>query len=611
MSLDQAHPRQPAHLVLVSKDQQVEALFREGLARTGLQSSFISFGSAINALRHLEKLSSDQCPESCLAIFDSDVMDLDLRSFSNGLHSVCPRISMSLLAMVSEAELEQVDMAQVSDVLVKPLCAMEVSMRLRSLMRLQRLGRSRRSLERQLQLTRTEHRITTARLRYRTHHDELTGLFNRTYMKQRISEISSAGEFERTCAALLYIDIDRIKIVNTYEGYQAGDQLLNRIAMSIRSTASENDIVARISSDEFAILLRDTNESAATEIGEKLRKQLSEARFHDSAHVYPLTASIGIAMLSRDHDTSAREALTHAYQACYVAKSERGNTVHVYNEHDRALVSERRALHWVPMIRDALTQERFRLVFQPILNIHTGMIEQYEVLVRMLAEDGSLMPPAEFIAVAEQTGLIHDIDRWVIGESLQVLSVLPDELTLNVNLSGRAFNDSTLIPFFKRKLEQIKGDPHRITFEITETAAIGNMEQTQKMVQQLRDLGCHLALDDFGSGFNSFMHFKQFPVDSVKIDGSFITNLKTDQIDQKLVESMVSNAQRLGKKTVAECVEDMETLELLRELGLDCAQGYLIGRPDPAMPTLRRWPADNDPDIVGDEPGQRLVGHDA
>jgi diguanylate cyclase (GGDEF)-like protein len=475
--------------------------------------------------------------------------------------------------------------------MVKPVHPRELGVRLRTAARMQRLGRSRKKLERHLELTRTEHRITTARLKYRTHHDELTGLFNRSYLEQKLK---SLPESEGSRAALLYIDIGRFKIVNTYEGYHAGDRLLNRIARVIREVASSKDVVARSGSDEFAVLLHDRSELEAIEVGEVLRKQLTEARFLDTAHFYPLTASIGIAMLSEDHETRPHEALTHAYQACFVAKSQHGNAVHVYNERDRALVSERRALHWVPMIREALSEERFRLVFQPVLDIRTGRIEQYEVLLRMLGEDNRLMAPAEFITVAEETGLIHDIDRWVVSEALQVLAGSSEPIRLNVNLSGKAFSDSTLVPFFKRKLEQIKGDPRRITFEITETAAIGNLDETRKMVQQLRDMGCRFALDDFGSGFNSYAHLKQFPVDTVKIDGSFIANLANDHIDQKLVRSMADISRRLGKRTVAEFVEDLETLKLLEELGVDSAQGFFIGRPDPAMPSIRQWAA-NEP----------------
>jgi len=586
-------------ILLVSPDENLSHDFRACSDACGRTPRIEKFEHAVDALRFVESHHAQLERSACACVLDLSTPDLPPRVFAESLHALPGGSVVPLLLLLDQNQLEDEQLEAATDVILKPARPQELCMRLRTALRLQRLGRSRKRLERHLELTRTEHRITTARLKYRTHHDELTGLFNRSYLEQQLKSIKTGNGKQ---AALLYVDIGRFKIVNTYEGYQAGDQLLNRIARVIREVASDNDIVARSGSDEFAMLLPDRSELEAIEIGETLRKQLTEARFLDTAHFYPLTASIGIAMISEQHDTRPGEALTHAYQACFVAKSQHGNAVHVYNERDRALVSERRALHWVPMIREALSEERFRLVFQPVLDIQSGRIEQYEVLLRMLGEDGKLMAPAEFIAVAEETGLIHDIDRWVVAEALQVLAGSSEPIRLNVNLSGRAFSDSTLVPFFKRKLEQIKGDPSRITFEITETAAIGNLEETRKMVQQLRDMGCRFALDDFGSGFNSYAHLKQFPVDTVKIDGSFIANLANDHIDQKLVRSMADISRRLGKKTVAEFVEDLETLKLLEELGVDCAQGFFIGRPDPAMPLVRQWAAneaeDGDSEVI-------------
>lgn len=587
-------PNQPSgtQVLLVSPEAKADAPFKDCVDPSGRRFEVTSFGHAIDALRYVESQAAALQRKTCVCVFDPATPDLPAHVFAENLHALPAGSAIPMLLLLEAERLDEERLEAAADVIIKPLRPRELCMRLRTAARLQRLGRSRKKLERHLELARTEHRMTNARLKYRTHHDELTGLFNRSYLEQQLKAIKPDQSGE---TALLYIDIGRFKIVNTYEGYQAGDRLLNRIARVIREVASSQDIVARSGSDEFAVLLHDCSQAQAIETGEKLRKRLTEARFLDTAHFYPLTASVGIAMLSKAHDTRPNEALTHAYQACFVAKSQHGNAVHVYNEQDRALVSERRALHWVPMIREALSEERFRLVFQPVLDIRTGRIEQYEVLLRMLGEDGRLMAPAEFITVAEETGLIHDIDRWVVAEALQVLAGSTEPIRLNVNLSGKAFNDASLVPFFKRKLEQIKGDPTRITFEITETAAIGNLEETRKMVQQLRDMGCRFALDDFGAGFNSYAHLKQFPVDTVKIDGSFIANLTSDHIDRKLVRSMADISKRLGKNTVAEFVEDLETLRLLEELGVDSAQGFFIGRPDPAMPSIRQWAA-NEPE---------------
>jgi diguanylate cyclase (GGDEF)-like protein len=592
MSTREAAPTGPI-VILVSDDPETRRALEQWRRCADESTTIRSFDHATEALRFIESAGKHTAEMTVACLLDVATPDLPAHVFAENLHALPGAAATPLLLLLEENRLETEGTEHATDLIVKPIRARELAARLRNSSRLHRLARSRKRLERQLELARTEHRITSARLKYRTHHDELTGLFNRQYLEQRLETMTLERGRQ---AALLYIDIGRFKVVNTYEGYLAGDRLLNRIARVIREVSSERDIVARSGSDEFAMLLIDRSEPEVIEIGEKLRRQLSEARFPDTAHFYPLTASIGIAMMSEEHETKPSEALTHAYQACFVAKSETGNAVHVYNERDRALVRERRALHWVPMIRQALNQERFRLVFQPLLDIRSGRIEQYEVLLRMVGEDGSLMAPGEFIGVAEQTGLIHDIDRWVVSEALQVLAGTTEPIRLSVNLSGKAFNDSSLVPFFERKLQQIKGDPSRITFEITETAAIGNLEETRRMVHQLREMGCRFALDDFGAGFNSYAHLKQFPVDTVKIDGSFIANLATDRIDRQLVRSMADIARRLGKRTVAEFVENMETLRLLEELGVDAAQGFFIGRPDPGMPTLRAWAANDSED---------------
>ncbi|QOC21178.1 EAL domain-containing protein [Wenzhouxiangella sp. AB-CW3] len=577
-------------VLLVSPSDELAVQIEQGLQGFSGVAGLKHFTEAMAALRHYEANGPDMAGRPPICLFDDDTPDLTLPAFAENLRALPGGSGTALLALVDSDAVDKVQPELVTDVLTTPPGMAELHMRLQAAMRLQRLGRTRSVLARRVDLIRTEQRIASARLKYRASHDELTGLFNRHFLEQRLAEVCTS---EDRTAALLYIDIGRFKVVNTYEGYQAGDRLLNRIARTIRGEAGDEDIVARPGSDEFAVLLYGCSEDDAIEVGERLRRMLTEARFRDSAHVYPLTASIGIAMLP-DGEMTATQALTRAYQACFVAKSDQGNRVHVYNERDGALVNERRALHWVPMIRDALSQSRFRLVFQPVLDIHDHSIRQYEVLLRMLAEDGSLMPPAEFITVAEQTGLIHDIDRWVVSEALHVLAGSQERITLNVNLSGRAFDDATLVPFIRKGLEKAGSDPNRITFEITETAAIGNLERTREMVQQLRELGCRFALDDFGSGFNSYAHLKQFPVDTVKIDGSFITNLTTDHIDQNLVRSMADIARRLGKKTVAEFVENAETLAMLADLGVDYAQGFFIGRPDPTVPTIRSWSANDD-----------------
>jgi EAL domain-containing protein (putative c-di-GMP-specific phosphodiesterase class I) len=244
----------------------------------------------------------------------------------------------------------------------------------------------------------------------------------------------------------------------------------------------------------------------------------------------------------------------------------------------------RHSVKWAPRIRAALKQEKFVLEFQPIYSLKERKINHYECLIRMRGQGDKLYYPQDFIPVAEAMGLIHQIDLWVVNHAFELLTHIPSDTALAVNLSGNIFLDQNLYPLVERKLLETGADPSRLVFEITETSAISNFEQTKQMVDRLRHLGCRFALDDFGAGFNSYSYLKHFPVDILKIDGGFITNLHNDPVDQLLVKSMIDISHSLGKKTVAEFVEDRETLKMLQEFGVDFVQGYLIGKPQRALP---------------------------
>src|SRR3569832_2908708 len=264
------------------------------------------------------------------------------------------------------------------------------------------------------------------------------------------------------------------------------------------------------------------------------------------------------------------------------AKTHGRNVVHLFNKEDTEMVTLRSAIHWVPLIRDALANDKFKLVFQPVLDIKENRVSHYESLIRMMSNDGRLITPNHFIPVAENMGLLHDVDLWVVSHAIDVLHELPAQqshISMNINLSSYAFQDKALLPTVRKKLGETGVRAERISFEITETAAIANYDQTRKMILLLRELGCQFALDDFVAGFNSFRHVKEFPVDFLKIDGCFFRNLAKDTVDQSLVRSMIDIARTLGKKIVAEFVEDRESLELLYEWGADYAQGYYIGKP--------------------------------
>ncbi len=426
-------------------------------------------------------------------------------------------------------------------------------------------------------------KVMEARLQFSVEHDDLTGLANRRKLEQAIElSIIQTRNFH-THSALIYIDLDRFKVLNDAEGHVVGDALLVQIANSLRGFFSSKDIVVRIGSDEFAVLVDNMDKYQALARAEELRDILDGYNFEHKGNHYHLSASIGIKSISADEPILVGDVLTHANQACYTAKKRGRNRVHLYNPSDREMDSLRHNVQWAPRIRAALQQENFLLEFQPIYSVETNEVSHYECLIRMRGEDNTIYYPNDFIPVAETMGLAQQIDLWVVNHVFDLMRSLPDHLSFNINLSGNIFLDKKLYPLVQKKLAQTGVDPGRIVFEITETAAISNVNDTKDMVNRLRSLGCRFALDDFGSGFNSYHYLKNFPVEILKIDGAFITDLESDPIDQVLVKSMIDIAHSLGKKTVAEYVEHQSTMDLLKSYGIDYIQGYLVGKPQVSL----------------------------
>ena len=361
------------------------------------------------------------------------------------------------------------------------------------------------------------------------------------------------------------------------------------VANVFRREIGTAGLLSRISSDEYTVLFEDIDESEVLKVAENIRRLMETYQFTTNNNTYHIGASIGIAIINPDDIVTSSEILARADQACYVAKTHGRNIVHVFSKEDTEMLTLRSAIHWVPLIRDALANNKFLLVFQPVLDIKNKCISHYETLIRMIGDDGKLVEPINFIPVAEKMGLIHDIDLWVVNRAIDILHELPEkhkDISFNINLSSYAFQDTALLPLLREKLDKTGIEARRIPFEITETAAVANFSQTRDMIMNIRELGCQFALDDFGSGFSSFNYIKEFPVDYLKIDGAFITNLLHDPIDQTLIKSMIEIARKLNKKIVAEFVENRKVLDLLMQYGTDYAQGYFIGKPSPQLEEL-------------------------
>lgn len=427
----------------------------------------------------------------------------------------------------------------------------------------------------------TEQKQYETELTYQAQHDKLTGLQNRNFFQQEleclISRMARSGE---TCA-LIYLDLDQFKYVNDTIGHAAGDELLIEVSRLLKDKLREGDLLARFGGDEFTILLYDTDEHAIDIVAHNLLNFFESYRFFSKSQLFNITCSMGITHLSRETE-SAESALSHADIACNIAKKQGRNCFHVYDPANKQLDGMAKDMGWASRVKNAYENDHFSLVYQPIVSINDGSIEDYEVLLRMNLDDGQLILPGGFIPAAERFGLINNVDRWTVSHAMHALVKLHEKnknINFAINLSGRAFEDKELLPLIQGILDNTGLEPTSLTFEITETAAIANISAAKIFIADLKDMGCQFALDDFGTGFCSFAYLKNLPVDKLKIDGSFVQNLDTSKVDRAMVQSMNQIAHALDKKTIAEFVQNENTLNILRDYGVDFAQGYHLGKP--------------------------------
>jgi len=421
-----------------------------------------------------------------------------------------------------------------------------------------------------------------ARLMHMATHDPLTGLYNRREFSEILERHLSRMRRYGGNGALLWMDLDGFKQINDGLGHDVGDELLASIAFRMKSTIRESDVLARLGGDEFAVLYpnvdRDQAKIAAQRLLDAIKKHTAVVR----GQSLRTTASMGV-VLFPEHGTSASELLMKADMAMYRAKGEGRNRFTIYSPDDERPEAPESRVDWLRVIREALETDGFVLYGQPILDLKTDRIIRYEILLRLIGRDGKVIPPGAFLDVAEQFGLSGDIDRWVLGKVIEIISdsSVPGDISFAVNLSPRSLTDGEILAMVtdEEKLSVI--GPVRLVVEITETAAIYNIHIAKDFLRTMRQQGCEVAIDDFGTGFSSFYQLKNLDVDYLKIDGSFVRNLSHDPVDEHLVLAMVHLASGLGKRTIAEFVEDGETLEILRKIGVDCAQGFYIGRPRP------------------------------
>ena len=429
----------------------------------------------------------------------------------------------------------------------------------------------------------TESKQYQAKLEYLANHDEATGLYNRRYLIHSLEELFKRRKLNLGTDYLCFIDIDHFKVINEGGGHLAGDEFLRQIANHVANLKRDNFLLTRLSGDEFAVIMENSYIDEVIQYVERWRKAIQELKFVWNGKIYSVTASLGVVPIhSGCNDASALMALADA--ACSTAKRQGRNRIHVYSDLSPEMRLYQEEVAWVARIHQALEERSFVLARQlivPTKGQSKGL--KYEILIRLRAEDGELIQPAQFIGAAERFGLMPAIDLWVLENLLNWYAANPDELArldmVSVNLSGESIGTPKLHRKIRHLLEAAHFPYQRLCFEITESQAIANIESTKNFIEAFKELGCSFALDDFGSGFSSYGHLKELPIDLLKIDGQFVRHLDTSETDRAIVNSMAELARAVGVKTVAEYVENQVISERLTAMGVDYLQGFAIHQP--------------------------------
>ena len=436
----------------------------------------------------------------------------------------------------------------------------------------------------------TKLRKLTQKMTYQATHDALTNLINRREFERRLEQAIEEAQHNNKTHSLCYMDLDQFKAVNDSCGHAAGDELLKQLSSTISSKIRETDTFARLGGDEFGLLLVGCPIEKASMLAEEIRHTVEAFRFHWDNKTFKVGISIGIVTINKKSG-STKDIQSAADTACYIAKEQGRNRVHIYKTDSKAITRHTNETNWLNRINSALDNNEFILYFQKIASLKNKKHEHYEVLVRMLDKDGSTIPPNSFIPAAERFDIMSSVDRWVIGNTLSIMqNEQYHDIDFSVNLSGQSLSDLKFMQDCIYLINKSKVNPIRLCFEITETAMIENLSNAIRSVSTLRGLGCKIALDDFGSGLSSFAYLKNLPVDYLKIDGSLIKDIENDPVNITMVKSIIHIGQSMGLKTIAEYVENDITLNILRDLDIDYVQGYGIAQP---VPIERIKPSEN------------------
>lgn len=425
-------------------------------------------------------------------------------------------------------------------------------------------------------------RTLSNQLSYQARHDQLTGLINRYEFDRKTQAAIDDAATGNRVHCLAYIDLDQFKIVNDTCGHMAGDVLLRQLANHLKSKVRSSDTLARLGGDEFALLLMGCSLDKAQEIIEGLLQVVRAYRFTFDDKVFKVGASVGLTEIVPDHTPTLSELLSTVDSACYAAKEEGGNRIHVYRSDDKNIKEHNNQLEWVSRIHLGLEKKQFVLYIQRMESLSVDAEQHCELLIRMQGLEGTLYPPGYFLPAAERYHLMPKIDRWVVGEALSIIARKGASFpyVCAINLSGQTFSEDGFLEYVVDKIKLHGVNPRRICFEITETAVIANLNKARQFMQTLREIGCRFSLDDFGSGLSSFAYLKNLDVDFLKIDGMFVKAIANNKVDRAMVESINNVGHVMGLHTIAEFAENDEIINILKEIGVDYAQGYGVAKPE-------------------------------
>jgi diguanylate cyclase (GGDEF)-like protein len=425
-----------------------------------------------------------------------------------------------------------------------------------------------------------------------THHDSLTGLMNRSGFESMLIASLASTQSKNLQHVLLHINIDQLHVINDLMGYQEGDMLIRRVAKNLKATLRDTDIVSRIGGGEFSVLLPNCDMRQGYSVAEKVQRSIRELTVVSAQRTLDVSACVGLSLVNRDAEGIVG-VMAAAEIACKSAKDQGKDRIEVFEEDNTTLVRRSEEIEWIGRVQEALRDDQFVLFCQPVMPLLDKKgAPHFEILIRLRDRNGEILSPIVFLPAAERYQLMPMVDRWVIHNSLNALgarwkSIAEDDPVFCINLSGQSFANPGFQAFIMDEIRDAGVPPKNICFEVTETVAISHIDDAVRFMTALRKFGCSFSLDDFGAGLSSFGYLKVLPVDYLKIDGSFVREVTSDEISRSMVDAICQIGKTMGLRIVAEFVEDEATQNILRTIGVDYAQGYGVGKPAPLDDILR------------------------